>query len=217
MATLQKRRLPLIGSRTSLFANVAFRHLARVSPRGRTQCRCCRNAPSAQCLLRSVPRRTAIRGRRNSWATMPLRQSRLCFRYAGFVFSKGKNEHRRRDCAAGALLQHRNCVFPRWTYSCRRAKSDVREPIKRSRRYCRVATPTRTKPRYFEKTTPSGRSICTLRYFGRLSIDVCARELSCRAKKEPSVAKQVDHGPRRHCRHGYFPVGLDRPREKSAN
>ena len=54
MATLQKRRLPLIGWRTSLFANVAFRLLARVSPRGRTQCRCCRNAPSAQCPLRCL-------------------------------------------------------------------------------------------------------------------------------------------------------------------
>ena len=54
MATLQKRLLPLIGWRTSLFANVAFRLLARVSPRGRTQCRCCRNAPSAQCPLRCL-------------------------------------------------------------------------------------------------------------------------------------------------------------------
>ena len=36
------------------FANVAFRLPARVSPRGRTQCRCCRNAPSAQCPLRCL-------------------------------------------------------------------------------------------------------------------------------------------------------------------
>ena len=54
MATLQKRRLPLIGSRTSLFANVAFRLLARVSPRGRTQCRCCRNVLSDACFPHSA-------------------------------------------------------------------------------------------------------------------------------------------------------------------
>ena len=38
-------------TRLNWFANVASRLLARVSPRGRTQCRCCRDAPSAQCPL----------------------------------------------------------------------------------------------------------------------------------------------------------------------
>ena len=35
-------------------ANVAFRPPVRVSPRGKTQCRCCRHAPFAQCPLRCL-------------------------------------------------------------------------------------------------------------------------------------------------------------------
>ena len=35
-------------------ANVAFRPPARVSPRGKMKCPCCRNAPSAQCPLRCL-------------------------------------------------------------------------------------------------------------------------------------------------------------------
>ena len=102
-------------------------------------------------------RRAANQARRNRWATMPLRQSRLCFRYAGLALSKGKNQHRRGDCAAGVFRQRRNFVVPRRTYPCRRARSGVREPIKRSRRYCGVAMAT------FEETTRGARQICTVR------------------------------------------------------
>ena len=56
-------------------------------------------------------RRGGYDGRRNSWATTPLRQSRLCFRPAGFALSKGRNKHRRSACG-GDFRQHRQCVFP---------------------------------------------------------------------------------------------------------
>ena len=43
------------------------------------------------------------------------------------------------------------------------------------------------------------------------SRDYFPRELTCRAEKEPSMASQLDHAPRRQCRLGYFSGGVDQP------
>ena len=65
---------------------------------------------------------------------------------------------------------------------CRRrgAKSDVRQPIKRSRRSCGVAVAT------YEGRNRSGRKICTMRYLGRDAMDDSPTELTGRRSKNRS-------------------------------
>ena len=148
---------------------------------------------------------------------------RCCFATVGSVFaplestpSSGENRHRRGHCAEGAFRQHRHCVLPRGLSRARRrkatlAKSDVRQPIKGSRRFCRVAMAT------YEDTNRSGRKICTMRYLGRVAMDNSPRELTCRAEKEPIMANQLGRAPRRQCRLGYFSGGVDRTDGKKTN
>ena len=148
---------------------------------------------------------------------------RCCFATVGSVFaplestpSSGENRHRRGHCAEGAFRQHRHCVLPRGLTRARRrkatlAKSDVRQPIKGSRRFCRVAMAT------YEDTNRSGRKICTMRYLGRVAMDNSPRELTCRAEKEPIMANQLGRARRRQCRLGYFSGGVDRTDGKKTN
>ena len=70
--------------------------------------------------------------------------------------------------------------FPPRTYPRRRAESDVRQPIKRSRRSCGVAVATN------ETTNRSGRKICTMRYLGRDAMDNSPPELTGRRSKNRS-------------------------------
>ena len=101
--------------------------------------------------------------------------------------------------------------FPPQIYRRRGAKSDVRQPIKRSRRSCGVAVAT------YEDTNRSGRKICTMRYLGSVAMDNSPRELTCRAEKEPIMANQLGRAPRRQCRLGYFSGGVDGTDEKKTN
>ena len=47
-------------------------------------------------------------------------------------------------------------------------------------------------------------------HLGRVAMDSFPRELTCRAEKEPTMASQLDHTPRRQCRLGHFCGGVDR-------
>ena len=49
-----------------------------------------------------------------------------------------------------------------------------------------------------------------MRYFERVAMDNFLRELTCRGEKEPIMASQLDHAPRRQCRLGHFSGGVDR-------
>ena len=135
---------------------------------------------------------------------------RFCF--AGvYPVGFGEDRHRRGHCAKGAFWQRRDCVFPPQIYPRRLAKSDVRQPIKGSRRFCGVAIVT------YEDTNRSGRKICTMRYLGSVAMDNSPRELTCRAEKEPIMANQLGRAPRRQCRLGYFSGGVDRTHGKKTN
>ena len=141
---------------------------------------------------------------------------RCCFATVGSVFAplestppSGENRHRRGHCAEGAFRQHRHCVLPRGLTRARRrkatfAKSDVREPIKGSRRFCRVAMAT------YEDANRSGGKICTMRYLGRVAMGNFSGVLTCWSEKEPIMASQLVHAPRRQCRFGHFSGGVDR-------
>ena len=83
----------------------------------------------------------------------------------------------------------------------RGAKSDVCEPIRGSRRYCGVATAT------FEEINRSGRKICTMRYFGGITMDIWA-EPTRQAEGETIMANRMDHAPRWQRRIGYSPGGV---------
>ena len=94
------------------------------------------------------------------WATMLFRKRRPHFCFA--VRGQQTSERKKRGGGISAASQLR-CpprAFPR-----RRAKSDVREPIRGSRRSCRVAMAA------YEETTRSGLRICAVRYFDRVAMD----------------------------------------------
>ena len=107
---------------------------------------------------------------------------------------------RGRGISAAAQLR-----FPPRTYLCRRPKSDVREPAKRSRRSCGVAMST------YKETNRIGRKIRTARYSGRVALGNSPLEFKRRAEKEPIMANQSDHAPRSRRRLGSFSGGVDRP------
>ena len=69
----------------------------------------------------------------------------------------------------------------------------------------------------YVNTGRSGRTICTMRYLGRVAMDNSPRELTCRAEKEPIMANQLGRAPRRQCRLGYFSGGVDRTDGKRTN
>ena len=69
----------------------------------------------------------------------------------------------------------------------------------------------------FEETRRSGRSICRIRYFGRVATDVWLRRLARRAGREPNMANQVDRAPRWQCGFGYLSGGADRRYRKTTN
>ena len=69
----------------------------------------------------------------------------------------------------------------------------------------------------FDETSPSGRNICTMRYFGRVTMHICPVESTWQAEKEPIMANQVDHAPRWQRGLGYFSDGVDRPYGKTTN
>ena len=86
----------------------------------------------------------------------------------------------RDDIARGGISAASRLRFPPQIYRCRGAKSDVRQPIKRSRRSCGVAVATH------EDTNRSGRKICTMRYLGRDAMDYSPPELTGRRSKNRS-------------------------------
>ena len=47
----------------------------------------------------------------------------------------------------------------------------------------------------FDETSPSGRNICTMRYFGGVAMHICPGESTWQAEKQPIMANQVDHVP----------------------
>ena len=49
-----------------------------------------------------------------------------------------------------------------------------------------------------------------MRCFDRVAMDTFLRELTCRAEKEPIMARQLDHAPGCQCRLGHFSNGVDR-------
>ena len=124
------------------------------------------------------------------------------------VWRKQASERTLRE---GGILAAPRLRFAPQIYPRRLAKSDVRQPIKGSRRFCRVAMAT------YEDTNRSGRKICTMRYLGRVAMDNSPRELTCRAEKEPIMANQLGRAPRRQCRLGYFSGGVDRTDGKKTN
>ena len=99
---------------------------------------------------------------------------------------------------AGGISAASALRFPPRTYPRRGAKSDVREPIRRSQRPCGVAIST------YEDANRSGRKICTLRHFSRVAMDNSPRGLTWRAEQEPIVASQLDHAPRCQRRLDHF-------------
>ena len=76
---------------------------------------------------------------------------------------------------------------PSRTFPGRGPKSDVWQPIQRNRRSCRVA------------------------------MDKFPGELTCRLEKEPIMANQLDHAPRRRRRLGHFCGGVGHPYEEATN
>ena len=62
-----------------------------------------------------------------------------------------------------------------------------------------------------EDTNRSGRNICTMRYLGRVAMGNYPGVWTCGAEKEPNMATQLEHAPRRQCRLGYFPGRVGRP------
>ena len=138
-------------------------------------------------LLRSVLggvfpfRRSGVQARQRSWATTLFRNSRRHCCSAGVdAIGFGANKHRRGRCAAGeigtgfgeGISTASASRFPPRTYPRRRATSDVRQPIKRSRRSCRVARAP------YEETNRSRRKICAMRHFSRVAIDNSPTELT---------------------------------------
>ena len=69
----------------------------------------------------------------------------------------------------------------------------------------------------YEDANRSGRKICTMRYLGAVAMGNSPRELTCRAEEEPIIANQLGRAPRRQCRRGYFPGGVDWPYGKKTN
>ena len=125
--------------------------------------------------------------------------------------SSGQNIHRRGNCADWGTPSGSQLRVPPRTYPCRRAQSDVREPTKRGRRSCGVVmTP-------FDETSPSGRNICTMRYFGRVAMHICPGESTWQAEKEPIAADQGDHGSSWQCGIGYLIGRVDRPNGQTTN
>ena len=61
-----------------------------------------------------------------------------------------------------------------------------------------------------EDTNRSGRKICTTRYLGRVAIGNFPGVLTCWSEKEPIMASQLAHAPRRQCRFGHLSGGVDR-------
>ena len=47
----------------------------------------------------------------------------------------------------------------------------------------------------YKETTRSGRKICTMRYFGRIAVDICLSESTWEAGNNPIMANKVDHAP----------------------
>ena len=95
-----------------------------------------------------------------------------------------------RTLRGGGISAASRLRFPPQIYRRRGAKSDVRQPIKRSRRSCGVAVAT------YEDTNRSGRKICTMRYLGRDAMDNSPPELTGRRSKNRSwrtkwAARQV--------------------------
>ena len=116
-----------------------------------------------------------------------------------------------RTLRAGGISAASALRFPPRTFPRRWAKSDVRQPIKRTRRSCGVAIVT------YETTNRSGRKICTMRHFSRVAMGNSPRDLTWQAGKGPIMANQVDHAPRWHCRLGYSSGGVDRPYGETTN
>ena len=119
----------------------------------------------------------------------------------------GGNRHRVRRGHFGSI----GIAFSPAYLPAQEKKSDVRHPVRRSRRSCRVAIAP------FEGTNRSGWEICTMRHFGRVAMGNSPRELTWQADQEPIMANQMDHAPRRHCRLGYFPGGADLPYGEKTN
>ena len=123
--------------------------------------RMCAKLPTAAPVWANLPgdlpggicplRQTAIRGRRKSWATMPLRQTLPRFRYGGFARMTGKNRHRGGHCAGGipaaSQLRFPPVHLPVLAGKRRSSRPNKEEPtILRSRHgHFREYDPSRTK------------------------------------------------------------------------
>ena len=69
----------------------------------------------------------------------------------------------------------------------------------------------------YEDANRIRRKICTMRHFSRVAMDNSPRELTRRAKKGPTMAKQLGRAPRRECRLGYLSGGGDLPYGEETN
>ena len=102
-------------------------------------------------------------------------------------------------------------AFSPAAFPAQEKKIDVLQPIKKSRRSCRVAI----SP--YEKTNRSGRKICAMRHFRRVAVDNSPRELTRQSEQEPIMAKQLDRGPPWRCRLRYLSGGVGRPYGEKTN
>ena len=161
-------------------------------------------APLGAGLIRSVPGgvfsfgRDGDQARQKSRAAMLCRNTRLRFAFAGANAIEWGKHTSGKACADGGTSAGSKLRFPPRTYLRRGAQSDVRDPLKRGRRPRGVAMAA------FEKTCRSGGNIRSMRYFGRLAMDICPLELTWRAKREPIMPNRADHVPHWQCGLGYF-------------
>ena len=69
----------------------------------------------------------------------------------------------------------------------------------------------------FDETSPSGRNICAMRYFGRVAMHICPGESTWQAEIEPIMANQVDRAPSRQSGLSYVSGEVDRPYAKTTH
>ena len=161
-------------------------------------------APLWAGLIRPVPggvfsfRRGGDKARQTSRAAMLFRNTRLRFAFAGVDAIEWDKHMSETACADGGAPSGSKLRFPQGTYLRRGAQSDVRDPLKRGRRPRGVAMAA------FEKTCRGGENVRSMRYFGRLPMDICPGESTWQAEEEPIMANQVDHVPHWQCGLGYF-------------
>ena len=140
------------------------------SPRGklpnfRAQCRLWRVSSDAFSAAFSIQTGQRPRAAKKLGDDAVLKQSApllLCRSRPQRVWGRQASEITLRGGGISAVSRLR---FPPQIYRRRGAKSDVRQPIKRSRRSCGVAVAT------YENTNRSRRKICTMRSLGRDAMD----------------------------------------------